>query len=200
MHNALNRLATHNTVKVMWIESHKGHWGNEMADTLAKEGTTSDNLVKGYLPQSLLKMAINNKVREQDVVSWSTSGHRHTKLTLGNKDKTVTSDLKKLLNNRLKYRAAVQLISGHAALNYYLNKITLVDTKICPHCEYAEETVAHFLGQCPAFAMHRGEILNTYYASLSDIFEDNSILKIARYAIKTKRFLPPERRDESGVT
>ena len=32
-------------------------WGNERADELAKIGTTSTNLVKGYIPQSHIKGA-----------------------------------------------------------------------------------------------------------------------------------------------
>ena len=199
-HNALNSLATCNTVKVMWVASHVGHWGNERADTLAKDGTDCDNLVKGYLPQAFIKKSINDKVKDQTTAAWTDSGHRHTNMTLGNNTKSIKSDLKKLLNNRLKYRAAVQLITGHAALNYHLNKMTLVDTKICPHCDYAEETTGHFLGQCPAFARHRGEIFNTYYATLTDIFENHSILEIVKYATKTKRFLHPEESDQSGVT
>ena len=104
------------------------------------------------------------------------------------------------MNNRVKYRAAVQLITGHAALNYHLHKMTLVDTKTCPHCEYADETVGHFLGQCPAFASQRGEVFNKYYASINDIFDDHSILEIVKYASKTKRFLLQEEKDQSGIT
>jgi hypothetical protein len=49
-----------------------------------------------------------------------------------------------------------------------LHKITLTDNNkknICPCCEYAEETVSHFLGQCPAHSLSRGDILNTFYLS-----------------------------------
>ena len=48
---ALNCLATHryNTVKVEWIEAHR-HWGNNMADEIAKKGKTYDNPQKGLIP------------------------------------------------------------------------------------------------------------------------------------------------------
>ena len=184
----------------MWIEAHVGHWGNEKADKLAKDGTSGGDPVKGYLPQSYIKHAINNKTKNECEENWSTTVHTHTRLTLGTNTKTIKQDLLKIMKSRVSYRAAVQLITGHAALNYHLHKMKLVDTKTCPHCEYAEETVGHFLGQCPAFARHRGECFNTYYASLSDIFEGHSILEIVKYAAKTKRFLLQEEKDQGGVT
>ena len=70
-HNALNTLSDTNTVHVKWIAGHEGHWGNEKADELAKKGTTSTNLTKGYLPQSLIKSKINQKVTELDKQEWS---------------------------------------------------------------------------------------------------------------------------------
>ena len=200
-HVTLNELAKHNTVKVRWIEAHSDHWGNEQADKLAKNGTSSNNRRNGYFPQSCIKASINNKVKRMDEESWSLNGHETTNLTLGSKHKIIKRDLNGLLiNNRTHYRTAVQLITGHAALNKYLHKIKKVDTDICPNCEYEEETVNHFLGQCPAFARQRGEIFESFYLSTSDIFENHSILKIVKYAAKTKRFLYPENSDESGVT
>ena len=200
-HKTLNELARHNTVKVRWIAAHDGHWGNEKADDLAKGGTKSNTCRKGYLPQSFIKTAINNKVKRLDKEAWAHNGHEHTNLTLGSKHEQIKHDLNKvLIKNRTQYRTAVQLITGHAALNKYLHKIKKVDTDICPNCGYEVETVNHFLGQCPAFAQQRGEIFNSFYLSASDIFENHSILKIVKYAAKTKRFLYPENSDESGVT
>lgn len=199
-HNALNSISTHNTVKVMWIDAHVGHWGNKEADKLAKAGTQGEEPCKGYLPPTYIKHAINTKVRDECEESWSKPTHRHTRLTLASNSKTIKKDINKLLNNRGNYRAAVHLITGCAGLNYHLYKIKAVDTKTCPHCEYAEETVGHCIGQCPAFALLRGEFFNTYCASLSDIFENHSILSMVNYVAKTKRFLFHENRDQSGIT
>ena len=200
-HGALNDLATNNTVTVMWVAGHEGHWGNERADQLAKEGTAGDNLTKGYLPQSLIKHTINQNVRNQDANNWTTKGHKHTKMTLGNKQQHILTDLKKLHNNRKDYRLAVQLITGHAGLNNHLYKMQLATSKTCPQCDYTDETVEHFLGQCPAFAGLRGEVFNCFYTSIADIFENHSILKIVSYANKTKRLIfNPVESDQSGVT
>ena len=78
--------------------------------------------------------------------------------------------------------------------------MTLVDSSNCPNCGHDEETVAHFIGQCPRFMQLRGNYLETFYASVNDIFDQISLSKIVRFALKTKRFLIPENSDESGVT
>ena len=77
----------------------------------------------------------------------------------------------------------------------------LTTTKTCPQCDHTDETVGHFLGQCPAFARLRGEVFERFYISLTDLFENYSILKIINYANKTKRLIfNPAESDQSGVT
>ena len=109
--------------------------------------------------------------------------------------------LKSYSNVDTNIEAAVQLITGHAALKYpfKFNKMKLLDANICPYCEFSEETIGHFLGQCPAFARQRGGNFNAYCTSLHDIFENCSILNIVRYTSKTKSFLRHEESNQSGV-
>ena len=81
----------------------------------------------------------------------------------------------------------------------HLFKMTLEESNICPLCETEEETVGHFLGKCPALSMKRGKYFNCFYASMTEIFESNNILKIVGYAKSTRR-LDYEDKDDSGVT
>ena len=185
-HRALNIIAARNTVTVMWVAGHEGHWGNEQADSLAKTGAETGEPSKGYLPQSYIKQAINNIVREQDANTWTLKGPRHSRLALNN-NKPHLKNLKMLLNNRRDYRTAVQLITGQAGLYYHLYKIHQVSTKTCPKCNMEDETVSHFLGQCPYYAATRAEVFNDYYTTMTDIFERYSILQIVKYANKTGR-------------
>ena len=200
-HEALSEVAIHNDVSVKWVAAHSGHWGNEKADSLAKAGSQSNNYISGPLPQSYIKSKINNRVKALNKEAWIQNGHRHTNLTLGRNQDSI----RKLLNNslsknRVHYRTAVQLITGHAGLNKHLHTITKSDTEICPGCEYEEETVGHFLGQCPAYSQLRGDFFESYYLSINDIFDNFNLRKIVKFAIKTKRFMMPEDYDQSGVT
>ena len=70
------------------------------------------------------------------------------------------------------------------------------DTKECLLCGHQEETVSHFLGQCPAIDQLRGRYFNDYYLC-DDNFHISSIISFTN---KTNRFLEPEDLDNSGVT
>ena len=200
-HRALSELAVHNQVYLRWIAAHSGHWGNERADMLAKTGTTCDRLLTSYMPQTFIKTAINTKVRELSKTKWDSNPHAHTKFVLGVKHEATIKTLNKnFINNRVQYRMAVHLITGHTGLNKHLHTMKLVDSSGCPNCGCDEETVAHFIGQCPRFAQKRAEYFATYYSSINDIFEHNTLSKIISYTLNTKRFKIPEDYDESGVT
>ena len=117
-HEALDELAKHNTVHIKWIAAHVEHLGNERADELAKIGTTSTSLVKGYNPQSHIKALINHKVHLLNQVEWTRNENCHTNTMLGNKHKhTIKTLNEQLINNRIHYRTALQLITGHIGLN-----------------------------------------------------------------------------------
>ena len=201
-HNTLTQLAQHNKVQICWINAHAGHWGNERADNLAKTGTSCNNILTSLMPHSFIKLAINNKVKLLNNTHWTNNPHNHTNFTLSSKDKDIINAMsdKDLLNNKARYRTAMNLITGHIGLNKHLHTIKITDSPNCPYCDHEEETVSHFIGQCPAFMRQRGQYFNTYYSSLNDIFDNNSINKIVSYAHSTKRFLLAEDQDNSGVT
>jgi ribonuclease HI len=199
-HGAISELAKSNTVTVMWVAGHEGHWGNEKADELAKIGTESEVICDGHLPQSFIKQSINAKVKELDAVVWDRKGPYHSKRALDNKKEHV-KNIKKLLNNRNNYRIAIQLISGQAGLNYHLYKIHQTNTKTCPKCELEDETVEHFLGRCPFYAATRFEVFEEYYSTMTRIFEKHTIQQIVMYANKTGRLkYDSTKGSDEGVT
>ncbi|KAL5251355.1 hypothetical protein ACHWQZ_G016900 [Mnemiopsis leidyi] len=171
-----------NNLELRWIAAHTGLWGNEKADELAKLGTTSNLILKRPVPQSHINNYINNKVIQLNNEHWTKNGPKHTKMILGrNSDKTINNIKSSLINNRKDYRTAVQLITGHCFLNKHLFNMKKSDTMECPLCGHREETVSHFLGQCPATTQLRRHYFNEYYLSINDIFDYIHIGTIIKY-------------------
>ena len=92
------------------------------------------------------------------------------------------------------------IITGHIGLNKHLHRINRSDTSNCPNCTDTEETVAHYISQCPAYSRIRGDTLGTYYDSINNIMDNNNIDLIINFALKTKRLLKKEEKDDTGVT
>ncbi len=67
-------------------------------------------------------------------------------------------------------------------------------------CGDEEESVSHFLGQCPAIAQIRGQYFQDYYFSVNDVFDNQHITTIVNFANRTKRLIVPEELDQTGVT
>ena len=200
-HEAINSLASQNTVTLNWVPAHTGIWGNEKADELAKAGTASSNSVNGYLPQSFIKKSISDKVSKTCRDEWMKDPHEHTKMFLGAQpDKNIAIMNHTMIKSRSRYRMAMHLITGHSPLNIHLHRINRADSDICPKCLYDVEDVGHFLGRCPYYSQLRAEYFQDYYLSIADIMDNANINKIVDFALKTKRFKSAEDQDKAGVT
>ncbi|MCP4458360.1 MAG: reverse transcriptase-like protein [Cytophagales bacterium] len=200
-YNALQNIATHNNVTIKWVAAHTGIWGNEKADSLAKAGTTSTSLIKCPIPQSHIKTLIDNKVKNLNNNLWKTNGHSHTDMALGNKHKNIIKQLNTtLIYSRKKYRTAVHLISGHCTLNKHLHTIRKVNSSTCSNCQLEDETVNHFLGQCPSTSTIRSNFFHDYTMDITEIFDKFPLTTIINFTIKTQRLKEPEHLDQSGVT
>ena len=198
---AIERIAANNKVELRWIAAHSGLWGNERADELAKVGTTCESVSICPFPQSRIKYLINNKVQHLDRVKWMKNTHKHTADTTGPNDQPIINQLNKSFSrNKACYRAITHMITGHCTLNKHLHNINRSRTKMCPNCEESEETVEHFLGQCPATAILRGNTFNDYYMTSKHIFNNYPLSTIIKFIKLTNRFSDPEHLDQSGVT
>ena len=73
------------------------------------------------------------------------------------------------------------------------------DAGACPRCGHDEETVSHFLGQCPATAQLRGKFFRDCYITDYDIMDNYHITFIFNYTNYTRRLIEQENLDHSGV-
>ena len=160
--------------------------GNEKADSLAKKG--SDNLdsaqVQLPIPKVLWKGALRSishrKMRER----WRTLPNTHFKRVWRQK---FARSIPKL--GKESTRTATQFLTGHCELNYHINKYKPTTVpKTCPHCLMEEETMNHFIGQCPKWSYQRGGYFDSFYLSVTDIVDKFSLPRIIGFIQATKRF------------
>ena len=143
---------------------------------------------------------INDKFNSLTHKKWNSNRHAHTNLILGNHHTKTFKILTNNLNSRTRYRTGICIITGHIGLNKQLHRINRSDTSNSAPTD-TEETVAHYIGPCPAYSRIRGDTLGyTYYDSINNIMDNNNIDLIINFALKTKRLLKKEDKDDTGVT
>ena len=182
----LNKLGESNTVLLRWIPAHKGHDGNEKADSLAKKGSgNSDSLhVQLPVPKVIWKAALRERSHRKMRDRWRKQPPTHFKRVWREKFAKSTSKF-----GKESLRSATQFLTGHCELNYHINKYKPNKIpKTCPHCLMAEETINHFIGQCPKWSYQRGGYFNSFYISATDVADEFSLPRIVGFINSTKRF------------
>ncbi len=158
--NALNELGQECKVDVKWVRGHKGHTGNEVADYLAKSGTTnSSNFSQVKPPISWAKECISKEAQKTWDKRWeSLELARQTKIWLPRYKKSYSNFFIKLDRNEL--GLVIQAITGHNRLNRHENLISGVSPS-CRFCEEEDETFFHLIAKCPAFLVKRWAIFES---------------------------------------
>ena len=167
----LNALAVFNTVKIRWIPAHKGHEGNELADTLAKKGAREiQNITRPPIPKQTAYAALRERIKT------------HLTPTAHMNQFWNPDHAKKLQNlDRTHLRAATQLLTGHNTLNYHLHKINKASSPNCRLCGLEDETAKHLLTDCPALWTKRQERFDRLGITLDDIKNGFPITKTVSF-------------------
>ena len=103
-----------NNIHLRWVKAHVGIHGNEVADSLAKKGTTLGNgAVEGLLtPQANQAKQIDDFFRKKWNKQWNSYEHaRQTKIWFPQPVEKTSSLLLNLDRNRLS--TLVQFTTGH---------------------------------------------------------------------------------------
>ena len=101
-----------------------------------------------------------------------------SKLFIKEYNKTRSNEIMKLGSWRL--GTLVRVITGHNALNYFRSKVDVRMDETCRFCEESEETVWHFVNDCPVFLQKRREILKGESA-IGDEWRVEEIMEMAEF-------------------
>jgi len=156
--NRLQLVGDKYKLKIVWIPGHRGHWGNEEADRLAKAGA-SRNFAGPEPVLALSWVTVKSHLRQ-----WAASAHwnyfsnlpalRQSKLfvnsLLGSRSETLLS------LSRTDLRMLVGLMTGHCPLRKHLRVMGARNEGVeCRWCNASEETPTHILCDCIALARKR---------------------------------------------
>ena len=87
--------------------------------------------------------------------------------------------------NKRDLRAATQILTGHACLNYnyHLSKLNRSVQTLCPLCDAEYDTVPHLLAKCPML----WQLKDTHYTTFTDIVDRYNLRRIIGYVNRTNR-------------
>ena len=155
--NALNYLGRKNTIHLHWIKAHCNIHGNEIADFLAKRGTTMGYGTAGEIltPKVRQRNEINNFFNRKWSKSWeSYKLARQTKIFFPTPDAKKSSKLLQL--DRSSLGLMVQFLTGHNRLKRHANiQTNVTDLYSCRFCLEDEESSYHVIAECPALKPYR---------------------------------------------
>ena len=159
---------------LQWIPSHCDIPGNERADTLAKKGASQIQPEKP-VSQTTAKQIIKSKSKARWHNSWAQCDKGRVMFQY------VPHPNRKDPINYLKRKEQVvifRLRTNHIQLNAHLSRITSNHQPTCNLCGYKDETVQHFLFDCPPLQDLRKEFLplnpdreNTLYQSKQQLIQ-----------------------------
>ncbi len=145
--------ANHNLeIKLLWIPSHRGIAGNELADTAAKTASSIRPLQLEPVPAIDLQSFIFDHIQDKWAQYWR-------EISPANKLRAIKEDTRKWLPSSISRREEVSLRRlrlGHTSPthSFLLKK---EPRPSCPKCN-APFTVSHILVECPNLAIYRSQL------------------------------------------
>ena len=145
--------------------------GNEIADDLARRGAGAKS--QGDLPTtSSFAHVLDQLIWTKVTTDWTDRADCRVTRQLW-QTPNLNKSRKLIELDRGKLRRAVALLTGHCLLGSHSHKMGLADTSECKRCSLEEDTIEHFLCECPAIKQKRLKYLGSYIfkdlLGLSDI-------------------------------
>jgi len=167
----LNDISTQYAVGLYWVPRHAGVWGNLITNELARDGC----VLKFVGPEPALGVSrqyIQRRTRHwlvnQHWMWWRGLGdiqRQAQELILG---PCLGAKARFVSCNRTQSRAVTGSVTGHNTLRRHLHLMGLSDSPLCRRCGVEDETLAHILCECEAFASLIHVYLGSFYLEPED--------------------------------
>ncbi len=138
-------------ISLQWVRGHNDNTGNELADFLAREGSSMRcDSVEPELP--LPRSAIKSAIRRHFLAKWqkrwyASDSCQATKLFF---PRVRTGKVRKLAKwHRSRINLLIQCGTGHALVAHHLSKWKQIEDR-CALCLEGEESIAHLFFDCTA--------------------------------------------------
>ncbi|KAL5264058.1 hypothetical protein ACHWQZ_G005228 [Mnemiopsis leidyi] len=182
--NSLNTLGNNNKVSINWIPGHEGVPGNERADELARQGSSTRPVGPEPfvpLPTSFITREIHNSLTNSHLKEYN-------KAKLSEKGKTPllhylkTCGYRTISNSGTNIRWLTWLYTGHSPLNYFQHKTGNFTTPLCATCGIEEETSEHFLCNCFGYMTIRLRIFGKHILTMEELasYKTDKIIKYVK--------------------
>lgn len=185
----LDELASYNTVNVIWLPSHSGIYGNEIADKIAKYAARES--VATVEPHMLTARTVVRTLTDDDLAkqtnhTWLTTRKcEHTKSFVEHTQPAITEQM--LNMSKADIRILTGIITGHCRMNSHLAKLRIRDDPDCDLCGLSAETAKHILCECNRLtrireriyaksAIQPGEILKHPLQSVVSFYKKCSLI------------------------
>ena len=182
---SLQEIANHVPLHLIWVPGHRDISGNCIADELAREGTNLPLLQEREhfgIPLSTCKLQVKTTTEHLANSRWLSSPlSKTTKLIWPQRSKKRTNDLLNL--GRTNCRSVVRVATGHWLIGEHASRLLVPTHDFCRSCKdiEEEETVEHFLCNCPALAKTRFKLLGApFFDNLSEL-KDTTPRQLAHF-------------------
>ena len=144
-------------VVLQWIPSHSGIFGNELADSLAKNACNYSVITDLSLELDEYLSLVRKTLRDFSLANWY-------RLKDGTHFSSIIPDLTRWTwlssGNRHCDVIMAKLRSGVANLNHFLFRLNSINSPNCIYCINEVETVKHYLLDCPRHILARNKFIS----------------------------------------